>query len=101
MLMQKCFFGPINVGETFERTMDISFRGLINRSMVVYLDAITVYSKNQNDHIPHLKEIFERCRQYRISLNTKKIFFAIEEGKILDFVIFPNGIMINVDKYNS
>ena len=36
-------FGLINVGATFQRDMDIAFRGLINKSIVVYLDDITVY----------------------------------------------------------
>ena len=38
-------FGLINAGETFQRAMDIPFRGLINKSMVVYLDDIIIYSK--------------------------------------------------------
>ena len=54
-------FGLINVGETFHQAMDIAFKGLINKSMVVYLDNINVYSKNQDDHVPHLKAIFEQC----------------------------------------
>ena len=58
----KMSFGLINARATFQRAMDIAFRGLINRSMVVYLDDITMYSKNQNDHIPHLTTIFERCQ---------------------------------------
>ena len=52
-------FRLINVGATFQRAMDISFRGLINKSIVFYLDDITVYSKKQEDHVPHLKVIFE------------------------------------------
>ena len=55
-------FGLINAGATFQRAMDIAFRGLINKSMVVYLDDITVYSKNKKDHVSHLKAILERCR---------------------------------------
>ena len=39
-------FGLINVGATFQRTMDIAFRGLIDQSVVVYLNDITIYSKN-------------------------------------------------------
>ena len=66
-------FGLINVGATFQRAMDIAFRGLINKSVVVYLDDIMVYSKNRKDHVPHLKAIFERCRWYWISLNPKNI----------------------------
>jgi hypothetical protein len=38
-------FGLINAGATFQRAMDIAFRGLLNRFVVVYLDDITVYSK--------------------------------------------------------
>ena len=60
-------FRLINVGATFQRSMDIAFRGLINKSIVVYLDDITVYSKNREDHVPHLKAIFESCRRYGIS----------------------------------
>ena len=54
-------FGLINAGATFQQAMDIVFRGLINKSVVVYLDDITVYSKIRKEHIPHLKAIFERC----------------------------------------
>ena len=41
--------------------MDITFRGLLKKSVVAYLDDVTVYSKIQEEHIPHLKAIFERC----------------------------------------
>ena len=71
-------FRLTNVGETFQWAMDIAFRCLINKSIVVYLDDITIYSKNQEDHVPHLKAIFEWCRRYAISLNPKKRIFAIE-----------------------
>ena len=88
-------FGLINVGATFQRAMDIAFRGLINKSVVVYLDDIMVYSKIRKEHIPHLKAIFERCRRYGISLNPKKSIFAMEEGTLLRFVISPEGITID------
>lgn len=42
---QKMPFGLINVSATFHRAMDIAFKGLVNRSVVIYLDDITVYSK--------------------------------------------------------
>ena len=75
--------------------MDIAFRGLINKSVVVYLDDIAIYSKTREDHVPHLKAIFERCWPYKISLNPKKSIFAIEEGTFLDFVISLEGINID------
>lgn len=43
---QKMPFGLINVGATFQRAMDIAFKGLVNKSVVIYLDDITIYLKN-------------------------------------------------------
>ena len=70
-------FGLINVGATFHRDMDIAFHGLIGHSVVVYLDDITIFSKKREEHAFHLKQIFERCRKYGISLNPKKCVFAV------------------------
>jgi hypothetical protein len=47
-------FGLINAGETFQRAMDVAFQRLIKKCVVVYLDNVTVYSKNKEDHIQHL-----------------------------------------------
>ena len=88
-------FKLINVGETFKHAMDIAFGGLINKFVVVYLDDIIVYSKKQEDHVPYLKVIFERCQWYGISLNPKKSTFSIEEGTLLGFVISLYGITID------
>ena len=69
---QKNPFGLINAGATFQWAMDIVFCGLINKSVVVYLDDITIYSKNRLDHISHLKQVFRWCQKYGIYLNPKK-----------------------------
>eukprot|EP00253_Pinus_taeda_P010488 PITA_10488 len=60
---QKMPFGLINAGATFQRSMDIAFKGLINKIVVVYLDDITVFSKKRSNHLHDLNQIFERCRR--------------------------------------
>ena len=40
---KKMPFGLINAGATFQRAMDAAFRGMINHSVVVYLDDVTVF----------------------------------------------------------
>ena len=88
-------FGLINAGATFQKAMDIAFRGLIGRSAVVYLDDITIFSKKREEHAFHLRQIFERCRKYGISLNPKKCVFVVTEGKLLGHVVSKEGISID------
>ena len=44
-------FGLMNAGATFQRAMDIAFTKEKDRFVVIYLDDITVYSKNDQDHL--------------------------------------------------
>ena len=78
--------------------MDIAFRGLINHSVVVYLDDITVYSKHHPNHLNHLRKVFERCRKFGVSLNPKKTIFAVSEGILLGCVVSKHGIMIDPER---
>ena len=75
--------------------MDITFHGLIGHSVVVYLDDITIFSKGREEHAFHLKQIFELCRKYGISLNPKKCVFTVTEGKLLGHVVSKMGISID------
>ena len=75
--------------------MDIAFRSLIGCSALVYLDEIMIFSNKREEHAFHLKQIFERCRKYGISLNPKKCMFAITEGKLLGHVVSKKGISID------
>ena len=95
---QKMPFGLINAGATFERAMDTTFRGLINRTVIVYLDDITVFSKERSNHLHDLNQIFQRCKRYGISLNPKKSFFALDQGKLLGFIVSRDGIYIDPDR---
>ena len=78
--------------------MDVYFRGFIKKCVEVYLDDITIYTKNKEDHIQHLTHIFERCRKYGISLNPNKTIFGVEEGKLLGHIISQGGISINPER---
>ena len=63
--------------------MDIAFSENIGYFIVIYLDDITVYSKTDEEHLVHLRKVFEKCTKYGLSLNPKKILFGLQEGKLL------------------
>jgi hypothetical protein len=47
--------------------------------------------KIREKHIDHLREVFERCRLFGISLNPKKCLFVVSEGKLLGHIVSKEG----------
>jgi hypothetical protein len=94
-MYDKMPFGLMNAGATFQRAMDIAFVGERDKFVVIYLDDLTVFSKSDEDHIIHLKQTFEKCRRYGLSLNPKKSHFAMQEGKLLGHIVSRDGIRID------
>ena len=90
-------FGLINAWVTFQRAMNSSFKDLIDRIIVIYLDDLTVYSKKRERHFEDLEKVLNRCRQHGISLNTKKFMFFVEEGKFLGHIVSKDGIKIDLE----
>jgi hypothetical protein len=59
--------------------MDISFRVLFGKYFLVYLDDVTIYSKNIKYHVHHLRKSFSNCRRYDIFINPRKSIFVVDE----------------------
>jgi hypothetical protein len=78
--------------------MDIAFHGLINQSVVVYLDDVSIFLKNKKYHLSHLRVVLERCRKFNISLNPKKSIFVVEQGKLLGFIVSKDGMIIDPER---
>ena len=94
-MYNKMPFGLMNVGETFERAMDIEFVGEREKFVVIYLDDITVFSDSDENHLKHLEQTFSKCRKFGLSLNPKKSHFSMQEGKLLGHVVSVYGIKID------
>jgi hypothetical protein len=54
-----------------------------------------VFSKDGKSHISHLKYVFERCREFEISLNPTKSVFGVTEGKRLGHIISKDAVKID------
>ena len=92
---EKMPFRLKNVGATFQRVMDTTFSNEKYVFLVVHLNHLTFLSNSDEDHLYHLKIVFQRCRKYGISLNPKKSLFAMDEGKLLGHIISKEGIRID------
>jgi hypothetical protein len=78
--------------------MQIDFDDLIEKIIQIYLDDLTVYSKNRSDHFGHLRKILMRCKKFKISLNPSKSIFGITKGKLLGHIFSDSGISIDPER---
>jgi hypothetical protein len=105
-MYDKITFGLMNAGETFQRAMDLAFVGERDNFFVIYLDDLTVFSNSDAEHLKHLRQTFDKCKKYGLSLNPKKSHFSMQEGKLLGHIVSKYGIKIDpqrveaIDKIN-
>lgn len=94
-------FRLINVGATFHRAMDLSFRHLRDKIIVVYSDDLIVFSRKRNHHLWDLRKVLARCREHGVSLNPKKYVFGVTEGKILGHIFWQEGVKVDPQRVKA
>ena len=95
----------LNKPKTIQPT-HISYTSLVAKPVlggytVVYFDDILVYSKSLNDHVKHLRRVFELLREYKFYANTKKCTFAIDQVGFLGYVVFVEVIKMDSSKVQA
>ena len=55
-------------------------------------------SKNEESHLAYLKETFTNLREAGLKLNSEKCVFGVSRGKVLGYIIGPEGIRANLKK---
>jgi hypothetical protein len=94
-MYDKMPFGLMNAGATFQRAMDIAFVGEKDKFVVIYLDDLTFFSNSDAKHLKHLRQTFDKCRKFGLSLNPKKSHFSMQEGKLLGHIVSKYGIKVD------
>nr|KYP61445.1 Retrovirus-related Pol polyprotein from transposon 297 family [Cajanus cajan] len=91
-------FGLKNVRATYQRAKVTLFHDMIHKEIKVYIDDMIAKSKNENDHLVHLRKLFNRLCKYQLKLNHAKCTFGVQSGKLLGFIVSEKGIEVDPDK---
>ena len=83
-------FGLRNAAQTFQRFIDGVCRGL--DFVFVYLDDILVASQSFEEHLQHLRTLFQRLSDWGLVINPAKCSFGKAEMNFLSHTISAEGI---------
>ena len=85
-------FGLTNAPATFQTLMNSIFHDMINRCVLVYLDDILVYSRSLDEHVEHVRVVFERLSQHDLRVQRKKCSFGTTQLEFLGHIVSSEGI---------
>lgn len=88
-------FGLKSAPSTFQRVMDNVLRDYIYKICFVYMDDIVIFSKSLQEHVHHIKLIFDKLRQFNLKIQLDKSEFLCRNVAFLGHVITPTGIKPN------
>ena len=75
--------------------MTTNFHDMMHEKMEDYVDDIVVKSKTRTKNFQVLKQVFERCRKYKLRMNPMKCTFRVFAGKFLGFLVHHRGISVD------
>jgi hypothetical protein len=84
-----------NVGATYQRAMMALFHDMMQKEIKVYVDNMIAKSRERENHVQILKELFERLRKYKLRLNHARCSFGVKSRKLLGFMMSDKGIEVD------
>jgi hypothetical protein len=91
-------FGLMNAPAHFMYLMNSVFMSELDKFVVVFIDDILIYSKNNEDHAEHLRIVLTRLREHKIYAKFSKCEFWLTKVPFLDHVLSVEGISIDPSK---
>lgn len=92
-------FGLRNAAQTFQRFMHSILRDL--DFCYAYIDDILVASKNMDEHITHLRELFQRLLDVGLVIQLNKCVFAKSDVNFLGHSVSSMGIKPTQDRIQA
>src|SRR3954471_14124421 len=94
-------FGLTNAPAYFMSMMNKVFMEFLDKFVVVFIDDILIYSKNEEEHKEHLRLVLEKLREHQLYAKFSKCEFWLKEVGFLGHVISGEGVSIDPSKVAS
>ncbi|XP_022030230.1 uncharacterized mitochondrial protein AtMg00860-like [Helianthus annuus] len=74
---------------------------MLDKSVIVFIDDIPVYSNNEAEHASHLREMLDTLRREKLYAKFSKCAFWLREVQFLGHVISVNGVLVDLSKIEA
>jgi hypothetical protein len=91
-------FGLCNAPATFMRVMNDVFRPYIDDFFIIYLDDILIFSRRWEDHIKHVKTVFELLKKEKLYIKMSKCEFGKTSLVYLGYIVGNGQLKIDPAK---
>ncbi|GJV02129.1 putative reverse transcriptase domain-containing protein [Tanacetum coccineum] len=94
-------FGLTNAPAVFMDLMNRVCKPYLDKFIIVFIDDILVYSKDEEEHGKHLKIILELLKKERLYAKFSKCDFWLDSVQFLGHVIDRNGVHVDPAKIEA
>jgi hypothetical protein len=94
-------FGLTNAPATFQRLMNLVLAGLNWKMCLVYIDDILIFSRTFEEHMVHIRAVFDRLRSANLKLKLTKCSFAEDSTTYLGHKISSAGVSPDPEKVTA
>jgi hypothetical protein len=91
-------FDLTNAPTYFMYLMNSVFMNELDKFVVVFIDDILIYSKNESEHAKHLRIVLQRLRDHKLYVKFSKCEFWLDSVKFLCHNISKDGISVDPSK---
>ncbi|KAM1242836.1 hypothetical protein ACFX2G_035146 [Malus domestica] len=91
-------FGLTNAPAAFMNLMNRVFHPYLDRFVIVFIDDILVYSKNETDQARHLHLVLKTLRANRLYAKFSKCQFWLDQVSFLGHVVSAQGVLVDPQK---
>ena len=94
-------FGLSNAPAKFMDLMNRLFQSQLDKSVVVFIDDILIYSGSKEEHAEHLRRVLETLRENQLYAKFSKCEFWLDSVSFLGHIISDSGISVDPAKVEA